>query len=205
MKTPGTLYTVSAPSGAGKTSLVNALADKSTTVRVSVSHTSRPMRPGEQDGVNYHFVTETAFQEMASRGVFLEQALVFGNHYGTSQEWVEQQLAAGEDVVLEIDWQGAEQIRRLRPDSISIFILPPSRAALLERLQSRGQDGTGVIEKRMQQAASEISHYSEADFIVVNDVFDSALEAMESILISQRLSSEKQIVRQQTLITELLS
>lgn len=205
MTTPGTLYTLSAPSGAGKTSLVNALAKANSGLRISVSHTTRPMRPGEQDAVNYHFVTEAVFNEMASRCAFLEQAQVFGNHYGTSQEWVEQQLAGGDDVILEIDWQGAEQVKRLRPDSVSIFILPPSRAALEQRLKDRGQDDESVIAQRMAQAVDEISHYPEADYIVVNDNFDQALAEIEWIQQSRRLTAEKQVISLQTLLTELLS
>lgn len=205
MTTPGTLYTVSAPSGAGKTSLVNALSKANSGLRISVSHTTRPMRPGEQDAVNYHFVTEAAFNEMASRCAFLEQAQVFGNHYGTSQEWVEQQLAGGDDVILEIDWQGAEQVKRLRPDSVSIFILPPSRAALEQRLKDRGQDDESVIAQRMAQAVDEISHYPEADYIVVNDNFDQVLAEIEWIQQSRRLTAEKQVISLQTLLTELLS
>jgi guanylate kinase len=205
MITPGTLYTVSAPSGAGKTSLVNELVQRNDGVLVSVSHTTRAMRPGEKDGVNYHFVTEAAFHEMASRSAFLEQAQVFGNYYGTSQDWVEQQLTAGEDVILEIDWQGAEQIKRLRPDSVSIFILPPSRNALRERLQNRGQDDDVVIEERMAQAVDEISHYPKADYIVVNDNFDTALVELECILQSSKLAALKQVITQQSLLMELLS
>ena len=205
MTTPGTLYTVSAPSGAGKTSLVNALAAANSGLRVSVSHTTRPLRPGEQDGVNYHFVTEAAFLEMASHSAFLEQAQVFGNHYGTSQDWVEQQLAGGDDVILEIDWQGAEQVKRLRPDSVSIFILPPSREALEQRLKDRGQDDEAVIAQRMAQAVDEISHYPEADYIIVNDNFDQALSELEWIQQSRRLTAEKQVISLQTLLTELLS
>ncbi len=205
MTTPGTLYTVSAPSGAGKTSLVTALTESNAGVRVSVSHTTRTRRLGEKDGINYHFVTEAVFHEMASRSAFLEQARVFGNHYGTSEEWVEQQLAAGEDVILEIDWQGAEQVKRLRPDSVSIFILPPSRKALEQRLKHRGQDDDSVIAQRMAQAVDEISHYPEADYIVVNDNFDPAQAELECILQSRRLTTEKQVISQQTLLTELLS
>jgi guanylate kinase len=154
----GTLYTVSAPSGAGKTSLVEALVQGDVHLSASVSHTTRPMRPGEQDGVNYHFVTQAAFQAMLSHNAFLEHAQVFGNYYGTSQQWVEQQLQAGRDVILEIDWQGAEQVKRLRPDSLAIFILPPSREALEQRLTKRGQDDASVIARRMAQAVDEISH-----------------------------------------------
>ncbi len=205
MAAQGTLFTVSAPSGAGKTSLVEALVQASQHLVVSVSHTTRPMRPGEQDGVNYHFVTEAAFEEMLNRGAFLEQARVFDNFYGTSQEWVEQQLKAGEDVILEIDWQGAAQIKHLLPDSVSIFILPPSRQALRQRLTNRGQDDEATIEQRMSQAVNEISHYPEADYIVVNDNFDAALLELKSVVESQRLRARAQVVRWQALLNELLA
>jgi guanylate kinase len=205
MNSPGTLYTVSAPSGAGKTSLVEALVQIRDRAEVSISHTTRAMRPGERDGVNYHFVTELAFQDMLSRAAFLEHAQVFGNYYGTSQEWVEQELRRGRDIILEIDWQGAEQVKRLRPDSVAIFILPPSRAALLERLQSRGQDEPAVIQKRMAQAKDEISHYPQADFIIVNDDFDQALGELASILDCQPLRNSAQVGRFRELLTELLS
>ena len=205
MNSPGTLFTVSAPSGAGKTSLVEALTRRSQQVRVSVSHTTRPMRPGEQDGVNYHFVTEAVFQDMLSREAFLEHARVFDNYYGTSQEWVAGQLATGLDIILEIDWQGAGQIKRLQPDSIAIFILPPSRDALQQRLLKRGQDGAQVIQRRMAQAVDEISHYPQSDFIVVNDDFDTALEELECILDCQHLRTSAQGQRWQSLLTELLS
>jgi guanylate kinase len=206
MSAPGTLFTVSAPSGAGKTSLVDALVQRcNRTICVSVSHTTRAMRPGERDGVSYHFVTLAAFQEMLNRGAFLEHAQVFENFYGTSQEWVEGQLNSGLDVILEIDWQGAEQIKRLRPASISIFILPPSRDALYQRLTSRGQDGDAVIEQRMNQAKNEISHYPEADFIVVNDLFERALDELQCVVDSRRLRGEAQVIRWQALLAELLS
>jgi guanylate kinase len=205
MHSPGTLFTVSAPSGAGKTSLVQALAQADDKVCVSVSHTTRPMRPGEQDGLSYHFVTAAAFQEMFGRGAFLEHAQVYDNFYGTSQEWVEDTLHSGLHVVLEIDWQGAEQIKRQRPDSISIFILPPSRAALEQRLTKRGQDDPSIIAQRMKQAVDEISHYPEADFIVINDDFDQALMEFQCIVDSQGLRTQSQVVNYQELLTELLS
>ena len=205
MSSPGTLFTVSAPSGAGKTSLVEALAQRSDIICVSVSHTTRAMRPGEQDGVSYHFVTPAAFQEMLARGAFLEHAQVFENFYGTSQEWVEGQLNAGLDVILEIDWQGAEQIKRQWPDSVSIFILPPSRDALHQRLTSRGQDGEEVIQQRMSQAVDEISHYPEADFIIVNDKFEQALDELQCVIDSLRLRCKAQVYRWQALLSELLS
>ena len=205
MTTPGTLFTVSAPSGAGKTSLVNALAERQKGLFVSVSHTTRRQRPSEQDGVNYHFVSDDLFEEMSSRDAFLEQARVFGHRYGTSREWVEQQLAGGHDAILEIDWQGAEQVKSQMPSSISIFILPPSRAALRQRLLDRGQDDGEVITRRMEQAADDIRHYHQADFMVINDDFEQALGDLECIVQNQRLRVEKQERRWRSLLTELLS
>lgn len=205
VNTPGTLYTVSAPSGAGKTSLVKALVERNPDIRVSVSHTTREVRPGERDGVSYHFVTDTVFQDMLKRGDFLEHAQVFNHFYGTSQGWVEEQLNAGLDVILEIDWQGAGQIKRQRPDSIAIFILPPSREALRQRLTLRGRDQEDVIQQRMNQAVAEISHYPEADFLVVNDEFETALRQLEHVVEAQRLRVEAQVIRQRDLLAELLS
>jgi guanylate kinase len=200
MSGTGTLYTVSAPSGAGKTSLVNALLARCNRLRVSVSHTTRPQRPGEQDGVNYHFVDEAAFLDMLEQAAFLEHARVFGNLYGTSQAWVEEQLAAGTDVILEIDWQGAEQVKRLLPATRAIFILPPSRQALEQRLTGRGQDDPAIIATRMAQAVEEMSHYVESDFLVVNNDFEQALTELEAIVVCQRL----QTTRQQEVLTGLL-
>jgi guanylate kinase len=205
MKRRGILYTISAPSGAGKTSLVKALLDHCPELTVSVSHTTRPQRPGEVDGVNYHFIDRTIFTEMVERGEFLELAEVFGNLYGTSQTWVEETLTAGRDVILEIDWQGAQQIRRLMPDSISIFILPPSLEALQERLQGRGQDDSTIIEKRMAQAHSEIAHYTEADYLVVNDAFDKALADLAAIIRAQTLQLKYQLGNLQSLLSNLMS
>ena len=188
MTSSGTLYTVSAPSGAGKTSLVNALVANDRDLRVSVSHTTRPMRPKEQDGVNYHFVDEQAFRAMLERAEFLEHAQVFGNLYGTSQTWVEQQLATGTDVILEIDWQGARQVKRLMPGTVAIFILPPSRETLTQRLTTRGQDHDSIIAARMAEAVEEMSHYVESDFVVVNSDFEQALAELRSSIICQRLA-----------------
>lgn len=198
MKRRGILYTVSAPSGAGKTSLVKALLERCDNLRVSVSHTTRPQRPGEIDGVNYHFIDRARFEAMLLDGSFLEEAEVFGNLYGTSQQWVEDMLEAGIDVILEIDWQGAQQVRRLMPDSIGIFILPPSLPALLERLNGRGQDDQAVIDKRMAQARSEISHYAEADYLLVNDDFDRALDDLVAIVRAQplRLHCQRDTLRE---------
>lgn len=200
MTSTGTLFTVSAPSGAGKTSLVNALIKRCHDLHVSVSHTTRPIRPGEQDGVNYHFVEETVFLSMLEQAEFLEHARVFGNLYGTSGVWVEQQLKRGHDIILEIDWQGAQQVKRLLPQTRAIFILPPSREALLQRLKHRGQDDPGTIENRMTLAVEEMSHYVESDYLVVNKDFDQALDELQSIVICQRL----RIARQQEVLGELL-
>lgn len=205
MTTPGTLYTVSAPSGAGKTSLVKALVETTPNVQVSVSHTTRPIRPGEVDGVNYHFVSHEEFQGMLERGEFLEHAKVFTNFYGTSQAWVEQTLATGVDVILEIDWQGAQQVRRLVPEVVSVFILPPSRDSLRMRLTGRGQDPQSVIDARMAEAQSEISHYVESHFLIVNDIFADALQEFQAILTTERLKITKQAQKHQALIASLLS
>ena len=192
MTSTGTLYTVSAPSGAGKTSLVNALVERCGGLQVSVSHTTRPMRPAEKEGVNYHFVSENVFVDMLDRAEFLEHAQVFGNLYGTSRVWLEKQLERGFDVILEIDWQGARQVKLLLPEAQSIFILPPSRQALQERLSLRGQDDPGVIEGRMNAAVAEMSHYVESDFLVVNKDFDQALDQLQCIVASQRLRTARQ-------------
>ena len=192
MQRTGTLYTVSAPSGAGKTSLVNALVQRCRDVRVSVSHTTRPMRPGEKDGVNYHFIDEGRFLAMLDHTEFLEHAQVFGNLYGTSQTWVKEQLASGSDVILEIDWQGAQQVKRLLPETLAIFIMPPSREILQQRLNSRGQDDSAIIEARMSEAVEEMSHYVEGDYLVVNKDFEQALEELRAIIICQRLRTLRQ-------------
>lgn len=202
--TRGKLYTISAPSGAGKTSLVSALIDSTSQVRVSVSHTTRAMRPGEQDGLNYHFVSHEDFKTMLAEAAFLEHAEVFGNYYGTSQAWVEQTLNEGEDVILEIDWQGAEQIKQLMPDTLAIFIMPPSQATLRERLTNRGQDDETVIDKRMAEAVNEMSHYEQGDFLVINDDFDTALADLQAIVRCSRLALEPQKQRHQALLEDLL-
>jgi guanylate kinase len=202
--TRGKLYTISAPSGAGKTSLVSALIESTLQVRVSVSHTTRAMRPGEQDGVNYHFVTHEQFQSMLEQQAFLEHAEVFGNYYGTSQAWVEQTLDQGDDVILEIDWQGALQIKDLMPETLAIFIMPPSQATLKERLTNRGQDDDAVISKRMAEAVNEMSHYEQGDFLVINDDFNTALDDLKAILRSSRLSLASQKQRHQALLDGLL-
>jgi len=202
--TKGNLFIVSAPSGAGKTSLVKALAQSVSDIQTSISHTTRPARPGEENAKDYHFVDVETFFSMRDAGDFLEFAEVFGNHYGTSQAWLNQQLDKGIDIILEIDWQGAQQVKRLLPNAISIFILPPSKAALLERLRNRAQDSEEVIARRTQEAIIEMSHCFEADFIVINDQFDAALQDLKSIFSSQRLKIDVQRHKQQQLIKELL-
>ncbi len=201
----GTLYTVSAPSGAGKTSLVKALIESTADIGVSVSHTTRDIRPGEIDGVNYHFVSHTEFEGMLGENAFLEHAPVFGNFYGTAQSWVEKTLASGQDVILEIDWQGAAQVRRLLPDTVGVFILPPSKSALRQRLTGRGQDDSSVIDARMAEAESESSHYCETDYLIINDDFDAALQDFRALVLAQRLQLDSQKIRHTDLLKDLLS
>jgi guanylate kinase len=186
------LYVISAPSGAGKTSLVKALIEQLPRVEVSISHTTRVMRPGEEDGVHYHFVDQSRFLELADQAAFLEHAEVFGNYYGTSQQGVVDQLATGRDIILEIDWQGARQVRRLMPECLGIFIVPPSREVLEERLRGRGQDAEEVIAGRMQEAVSEMSHFPEFDYLVINDDFEQALDELKAIFIANRLIMRRQ-------------
>lgn len=188
----GTLYTVSAPSGAGKTSLVNALVSDHPEIRISVSHTTRPIRKGEQSGVDYHFVERATFEKMIGEARFLEHAEVFGNFYGTSADWVQDTLATGTDVILEIDWQGAAQVRRLMPEAVGIFILPPSLEILATRLRGRGQDDDEVIRTRLAGAQEEMAHYAEFDYLVVNDDFEHALADLRAIIHSQRLRQGRQ-------------
>ena len=203
--TKGTLYVVSAPSGAGKTSLVKAMLEQDKEIVVSVSHTTRDMRSGELDGVDYNFVAMEQFNQMIEASDFLEFAEVFTNKYGTSQRWVETQLEQGKDVILEIDWQGAQQIRRLMPECLSIFILPPSREALAQRLTNRGQDSEEVIGLRMSEAVSEMSHYAEYDFLVINDDFDVALKELHGVFLAERMKIGQQQDRCHELLVSLLS
>jgi len=200
----GTLYIVSAPSGAGKTSLLKVLLEDADGIGVSVSHTTRAMRPGEQNGVHYHFVDESVFKQMIEQEDFLEYAQVFDHYYGTSQAAVMAQLASGQDVILEIDWQGARQIRIRFADAVGIFILPPSKVALRERLTGRGQDDEAIIARRMQDAEAEMSHYGEFDYVVVNDNFDTAVADLQAVISSQRLRIERQRVSLQHLLDNLL-
>lgn len=196
----GILYIVSAPSGAGKTSLVKALLQSTGWLQVSVSHTTRKMRPGEVDGKDYHFVDVETFQSMVRDSAFLEHAQVFDNFYGTSRAAALDLLRQGIDVILEIDWQGARQVRGLIPGAVSIFVLPPSREALEQRLRGRGQDGEEIIARRMRDAVSEMSHYGEFDYLVINDDFDTALTELRSIVTANRLRGP----RQQAVHAELL-
>jgi guanylate kinase len=200
----GTLYTVSAPSGAGKTSLVSALVKSNPEVCVSVSHTTRTMRPGEVNGVNYHFVDHPTFERMIEESAFLEHARVFSNLYGTSQKWVEETLAQGIDVILEIDWQGAKQVRQ-QLETVSLFILPPSLACLRQRLTGRGTDAESIIDARMAEALSEMSHYVEADYLIINDDFTTALAQFQALITSQHLRLARQVQKHTSLIQELLA
>ena len=202
--TKGTLYIISAPSGAGKTSLVYAILTTLPNVVVSVSHTTRRMREGEVDGKDYHFVDEPVFRRMADDGEFLEHATVFGNSYGTARQHILDQLDAGKDVILEIDWQGARQIRQLIGDCRSIFILPPSIQALRERLQGREQDSAEVIESRMREAVSEMTHYPEFDYIVINDDFEQARDELAAIFVCNRMRLERQQQSHADLLADLL-
>lgn len=200
----GTLYIVSAPSGAGKTSLVSALTTQDRQIRVSVSHTTRAMRPGEAHGVNYHFVVHEEFKALIAQGDFLEHAEVFGNYYGTSRSALQETLDQGFDLILEIDWQGAQQVRKLMPEALSIFILPPSQEALRQRLDSRGQDSEEIIAGRMKEAVSEMVHYNEFDYVIVNDDFEDALEDLKSVFRSNRLLLKKQQQRHEALLKQLV-
>lgn len=187
MADKGNLFVVAAPSGAGKTSLVKALVESMQGITVSISHTTRPMRPGEAHGINYYFVDKQEFQRMVDHDDFLEHATIFENCYGTSKSWVEQTLAKGIDVILEIDWQGHQQIKSLFPDSIGIFILPPSLTALSERLVKRNQDHPDVIKKRLADVKETVSHMHEFDYLVINDDFSLALESLKTIVSASRL------------------
>ncbi|WP_238067076.1 guanylate kinase [Pseudomonas shirazica] len=200
----GTLYIVSAPSGAGKTSLVTALIKADKRVSVSVSHTTRAMRPGEQHGVNYHFVSHDDFKGLIAKGDFLEHAEVFGNFYGTSRSALQEVLDQGNDLILEIDWQGAQQVRKLMPEALSVFILPPSLQALRERLDGRGQDSEEIIAGRMKEAVSEMVHYDEYDYVIINDDFDVALEDLKAVFRSNRLVLKKQQQRHAALLKQMI-
>ena len=210
MIVPGNLFILSAPSGAGKSSLINALLNKdnqasSRAMQVSVSHTTRDARPGENNGEHYHFVSVEEFKNQIEQNAFYEYAEVFGNYYGTSEAAIDAQLAQGIDVFLDIDWQGAQQVRMKKPTVTTIFISPPSKEELESRLRGRGQDSEEVIASRMTQAQAECSHYNEFDYVIVNDDFEQALLDLTTIVSNQRLKCKQQTIAQQSLFTKLLS
>lgn len=197
------MFIVSAPSGAGKTSLVRRAIEELSDLTVAVSHTTRDQRPAEQAGKDYHFVGKDTFEQMIDSDQFLEYADVFGNYYGTSMKAVNDALSAGLDVILEIDWQGAAQVRQKLADVVSIFVLPPSRSTLIERLKSRGQDSDRVIEKRTAEAVLEMQQYHRADYLVINDNFDEALAELKAVVLSHRVLKSRQALRHAGLITSL--
>ncbi|KZN67898.1 guanylate kinase [Pseudoalteromonas luteoviolacea] len=203
--TRGNLFILSAPSGAGKSSLIKALLEKQANIKVSVSHTTRAPRPGENNGEHYHFVNVDEFKALIDKGDFFEWAQVFENYYGTSKQAIEDQLNNGIDVFLDIDWQGARQVRDLMPEVKTVFILPPSQNELEKRLNNRGQDSQEVIAGRMAEAKSESSHYDEFDYVIVNDDFNVALAELEHIVIAARLQTKAQQTRHQDLIAQLLA
>ena len=201
----GMLYIISAPSGAGKTSLVNALIEETDLIEVSVSYTTRGKRPGEREGVNYHFVTQDQFKQMIADDRFIEHAEVFGHFYGTSKQRIKEKLKAGIDIILEIDWQGAQQVRKQFEHCTTVFILPPSQPELLSRLQERGQDTQEVIEKRMNESIAQVSHYTEFEYLIVNDQFAHALGELKALVYAFRLRQTAQCRRHHKLIETLLS
>lgn len=201
---PGFIYCIAAPSGAGKTSLVKALVKTMSGLVTSVSHTTRERREGESNGENYHFVTADKFKQLLTQNEFLEHAKVFNNYYGTSEKWVRDNLQQGRDVILEIDWQGALQVREKMAGVINIYILPPSKDDLLQRLQARNQDDAAIISKRMAAVNSEISHVSEFDYIVLNDCFDTAVQELRAIITAKRLGIKVQQDRYKLLILSLM-
>jgi guanylate kinase len=201
----GNLYIVAAPSGGGKTSLVKKLVGDLDNLVISISHTTRKKRPGEQEGIDYFFVNEEAFLQLIHENAFIEHAQVFDHYYGTSISQIQSRLAAGVDVVLDIDWQGAQQIRTLFPESLSIFIIPPSLEALTQRLQNRGRDDEETIAHRMCRAKAEMQHYAEFDYLIVNDDFLLAAQQLEAIVVANRLRTVKQVINQAKLLSFLLS
>ena len=201
----GNLFIVTAPSGAGKTSLVRELLERDGRVRLSVSYTTRAARPGEEDGRDYHFVSREQFTAMRDAGEFLESAEVYGNFYGTSEQWIRSAMAAGDDILLEIDWQGAAQVRRLCPQAIGVFIVPPTLDVLHQRLTGRGQDSSDVIERRMAAAREDISHVGEFDYVIINDDFSVAVEDLSAVFRAQRLTASRQLARHAQLFTQFNS
>lgn len=200
---PGSLIVISAPSGAGKTSLVHALLEHNPQIGLSISYTTRAPREGEIDGKHYHFVSRDAFLDMAKRGEFLESAEVYGNYYGTSQKWIADETAKGRDILLEIDWQGAAQVRKLFPECVSIFILPPSQEALAQRLKGRATDDASVIAKRLEAVREDVSHVAEFDYVIINEDLNRALHELEAVVLAARLRGSRQISRHQQLINQL--
>ena len=196
----GILFIISSPSGGGKTSLVRALLEAEPEVRLSVSYTTRAARPGEVDGRDYHFVTPPVFERMLEAGEFLESAVIYGNRYGTSQKWIERERAEGHDVLLEIDWQGAQQVRRLMRQVVSIFILPPSPEVLESRLKGRGEDSEEVVTRRLAAARHEIAHVSEYEYVIINDYFNRAAQDLRSIIGAERLKAARQLAHHVSLI-----
>ncbi len=201
--TRGAMFVLAAPSGAGKSSLVREVLRVDAHLRLSISHTTRPPRPGEQDGREYHFVSRDAFAAMHAAGEFLESAEVYGNCYGTSQAWIRSQLEAGEDVLLEIDWQGARQVKALFPGCTSVFILPPSLDALRERLQGRGTDSSEVIQRRLNAARDDLSHVGEFEYVIINNEFSHAVEDLAAIVRAQRMQRARQFLRHPEILPNL--
>ena len=201
--TRGSMVLLAAPSGAGKSSLVQALLERDPALRLSISHTTRPPRPGEQDGREYHFIDRASFLAMMAAGEFLESAEVYGNHYGTSSAWIRQQLDAGEDVLLDIDWQGAQQVRTLFPDCTTVFILPPSLVDLEARLVGRGTDSLEVIARRLAAAREDISHVGEFEYVIINIDFSVAVEDLAAIVRAQRLKRVRQVLRHPEILPNL--
>jgi guanylate kinase len=200
----GNLFVITAPSGAGKTSLVRALLEADSQAMLSISYTTRPMRPGEVDGKDYHFVGRETFEAMLERGDFLESAEVYGNYYGTSQPWLEGAMNSGSDVILEIDWQGAAQVRKLFPQAVGVFILPPSIDVLRQRLKGRGQDSDEVIARRVAAAKEDMSHVNEFDYVIINNQFDVALQDLLAVFRAERLRLGRQMARHAAMISELI-
>jgi guanylate kinase len=204
-KTIGQIFIVAAPSGGGKTSLVNGLIQSMSQIELSISHTTRVARPKEQHGRDYFFVSTNEFQAMLAAHSFIEHAQVFEHYYGTAKQQITDRTSLGIDVILDIDWQGAEQIRKMIPEAITIFLLPPSLEALRERLQNRQQDNISIIEKRMQQAQAEIAHFNEFDYLLVNKEFDIALSELKAIIVAERLKRDIQVLKQSKLLSFLLA
>ena len=201
----GCLFVVAAPSGGGKSSMVNALLQREPGIRLSVSYTTRPPRPGEREGAHYHFVDGAKFRQLQEAGEFLESAYVHGNWYATSATWLRSQVMAGQDVLLEIDWQGAAQVRRLMPDSVHIFILPPSLGALKERLEKRAQDSPAVIQQRLEAAREEVRHFADFDYVIMNQDFARAVDDLSVIVRASRLTAPRQQVRHAKILAQLLA